>query len=156
MILKVKVVRYLDDAFPGWLECEFFDAENRRHVIVDKVPVLGGDCLGPDSLYPRDGEVRCEILDRWQDANGRDLLRVTTQTPDAVETTEELVEFVVSSSQVVSAEETIARLEKEARSYEEKAAAAAAEPRRACVLTHSAATGREWAATLRKGHWRSR
>lgn len=111
MLLKVKVVRYVYDAFPGWVQCEFLDAQNRRHAIIEKVPVVGGDYVGPETVYPKDGEVRCEILESWHDAEGNELMRVTTERLDAVETTEGLLQFVVFSSQVVSAEETVLRLE---------------------------------------------
>jgi hypothetical protein len=38
--LAVWIVRFVDQHFPGWVECEFIDAEGRRHTVRDKVPVF--------------------------------------------------------------------------------------------------------------------
>lgn len=150
MMLKLQVVRCVDESFPGWAECQLLDAGGRRHVIVEKVPVLFVDWLGPGTPLPQDAEARCEILESWRDAQGRELTRVTTARPDWIETTEGLVEFVVEKSQVVSAEDTMARLEKEAIRYEQEAAV---KPKRAEALLRSAAMCRESISALRKGHW---
>lgn len=80
--------------------CEFVDAENRRHTLIDKVPMFSTDALDDNSTYPRRGGVRCTVLGRWTDDQGRELLRISAAEPDAVESTEELREFVVSKHQV--------------------------------------------------------
>jgi hypothetical protein len=72
--------------------------------------------------------------------------------PDAVETTEGVSEFVVLSSQVVSAEDTIAELEQKARAKEEEAQS---QPNRASMLKRHAEEYRESIAALRSGHWKS-
>jgi hypothetical protein len=152
MILKVQIVRYVDDHFPGWVECEFFDAENYHHTIMEKVPVVSEEWFGPDSGYPQEGGLRCEILGRWRDVDGRDLVRITIEEPDHVETTEGVTEFVVLSSQVISAEATISQLEKQVAKYEDKAQI---EPKRASALLHNAKICRERIVNLRNGHWKS-
>lgn len=152
-MLKLQVLRCVDESFPGWAECQFVDAEGRRHVIVEKVPVLFVDWPGLGTPLPPVAEARCEILERWRDAQGRELLKVTTGRPDWIETTEGLVEFVVEKSQIVSAQDTISRLEKEAIGYEQEAAL---KPKRAVAVLRAAVTCREWIAALRNGHWPSR
>jgi len=151
MILKVQVVRYADNGYPGWVECEFLDAGHRRHTIFEKVPIISDEDLGPEDSYPRSGGVRCEILERWRDAKDRDLARVTTLEPDAVETTEGASEFVVRSSQVVSAEATMADLERKAAGLEEEAKT---DPKRAGVLLRHAEWCRKNIAALKNGHWK--
>ncbi len=150
MQLKVKIVRYVDDHFPGFVECEFVDSESHHHTLVEKGPVVCDQWPGPEDSYPKNGLIRCEILQRWQDSDGHDLLRVTTQHPDNVETKEGLTEFVVLSSQVISAEATIAELEKKATAYEEQAKS---EPSRADAFLHDAEMSRECIRALRNGHW---
>jgi len=98
--LAVQILRFVDDAQPGWVACEFDDAAGRLHVIIDKVPIFTDKMLDATSVYPQPGWVGCEILARWKDASGRELLRVSTATPGWVNSTEELSEFVVLSSQV--------------------------------------------------------
>jgi hypothetical protein len=157
MVLKIQIVRYLDGHFPGWVECEFLDAENHRHTLVERVRVISTQWFGPGASYPQAGGVACEILARWQDASGRDLVRVTTDIPYSIESAEGVTEFVVLSSQVASAEATIADLETKAREceheYEERSKT---KPDRiAAALRHNAQEYREWIAALKNGHWRS-
>jgi len=154
--LKLQILRYVDDRFPGWVECEFIDAERHRHSLVEKVPLVSDELLEPEDTYPKSGTIRCEILEQWDDPNGRELVRVTIERPDSVETTEGVSEFVVLSSQVVSAEDTIAELEQKARAYEGEAnSLAKSQPNRTSALMHNAEVCREWIEALRSGHWKS-
>lgn len=98
--LAVQIVKFVDDTQPGVLACEFSDASGRRHTLIDKIPIFTLENLGPSSKYPQDGLVRCELLSRWRDHDGRELLRITIARPDDVESTDGLSEFVVFSSQV--------------------------------------------------------
>jgi hypothetical protein len=101
--LAVQIVRFVDEAQPGVVAGEFEDPDGRRHTLIDKVSILADKMLDATSIYPRAGNARCEILDRWKDARARDLVRVSTAKPDGIESTEGLSEFVVLSSKVSSA-----------------------------------------------------
>lgn len=98
--LVVQIVRFVDDAFPGWVACELEDAKGRRHTLIDKIPIFTDMVLDATNAYPKMGSVRCEILAQWKDASGRELLRVSTVRPDGIASTEDLSEFVVQLSQV--------------------------------------------------------
>lgn len=153
MQLKVQIVRYVDHYFPGIVECELVDASGRIHTFVEKGPVVSDQWPGPDDSYPMSGEIRCEILEQWHSPDGRDLLRVTTEQPDSVETKDGVAEFVVLSSQVISAKATIAEAERKAKDCEGRAKS---EPDRADALLREAVSHREWIASLKRGgHWRS-
>jgi hypothetical protein len=152
MQLRVQIVRYVDDHFPGFVECELVDASGRIHTFVEKGPVVSDRWPGPDDSYPMSGEIRCEILEQWNCPDGRDLLRVTTEQPDSVETKDGVAEFVVLSSQVISAEATIAETERKAKDCEDRAIS---DPSQADALLREAASLREWIAGLKRGHWRS-
>jgi hypothetical protein len=67
---------------------------------VDKVLIFTTEWLGQDSQYPQAGGVGCEILDQWQDASARKLVRITIDKPDMVESTEGISEFIDLSSQL--------------------------------------------------------
>jgi hypothetical protein len=98
--LTVQITRFIDDRFPGWVECEFMDAEGRKHRLIDKVPIFSTEALTAASTYPQFGIARCEVLTHWQDARGRELSRVTTARPDDIESTEGVSEFIVLSAQL--------------------------------------------------------
>jgi len=98
--LAIQIMRCVDDKHqPGWLECEFIDAEGRRHTLVDKVPIFSGAPLDSNSKYPQMGGVACEILNTWHDP-GRELVRITINRPYHVESTDKLSEFVVLATQL--------------------------------------------------------
>ena len=100
MELAVQIVRFVDDEpQPGIVACEFVDADGHRYTLIDKVPMCSGEHLDANSTYPQPGAVRCEALGRWRDANGRDVVRITIDLPDHIESSEGVSEFVVLNSQ---------------------------------------------------------
>jgi hypothetical protein len=96
--LVIQVARFVDAAFPGWVECELVDAEGRRHIIKDKVPMSTVEDLDADSRYPVEGCVLCEVLERYQDGEGQELARISTKEPYGIESSEGLTEFTVPAS----------------------------------------------------------
>jgi hypothetical protein len=100
--LVVQIVRFVDGSFPGWVECELVDAEGRLHIIRDKVPTFTAEDLDANSRYPKPGAVPCEVLERYCDDKGRELVRVSTEKPCYIETTEGLAVFTVPTSLVAS------------------------------------------------------
>lgn len=61
--VRVDIVRWVDDAFPGWVEAHLTDADGVVHVIVDKVPIFtAGDDLRADSAYPVVVELPCRVV----------------------------------------------------------------------------------------------
>jgi hypothetical protein len=96
-LLAVRILRFVDDAFPGWVECQFTDALGRFHTIIDKYPYFTAQMLDGNSQYPQTGEVECEVLDRSLDAREAELIRVRMR---GTESTEGLSEFVVSATQL--------------------------------------------------------
>ena len=98
--LAVRIVRLIDADQPGWVACEFVDADGKLHTLIDKVPIFTDEDLHETSSYPRPGSAQCEVLAQWREASGRDLVRITTARPSIVESTEGLAEFVVLPTQL--------------------------------------------------------
>ncbi len=98
--LAVQIVRWVEDYQPGIVGCELVDAEGRRHAFIEKLPIVTTERLEATSTYPQPGDIRCEVLAGWRDGSGRGLVRVTTNIPDFVESTEGLSEFVVLATQL--------------------------------------------------------
>lgn len=38
--ISVQITRFVDDSFPGFVECTFVDALGETHVFIEKVPVV--------------------------------------------------------------------------------------------------------------------
>ena len=100
--VAVQIVRFVDDYFPGWVECELVDAVGRRHTFKDKVPTFTVEDLDAQSKYPTSGVIVCEVVDRYQDEKGQELVRISTANPYSIESTEGLSVFTVSASLVSS------------------------------------------------------
>ena len=58
LFVKVKICRYVDAHFPGWVECSMVDARGHPHVFVDKVPAVTEAFLDQDSVLPQPGSYR--------------------------------------------------------------------------------------------------
>lgn len=100
--LIVDIVRFVDNNQPGWVECEFTDAEGRRHLIIEKVPGVTSENLDVGSKYPTPGAVRCVVLKRYEDETGRELVCISTASPWSIESTEGLSEFTVPAILITS------------------------------------------------------
>jgi hypothetical protein len=98
--VTVSIERFLDEYQPGIVECALTDAFGKRHLIVEKVPVVTKEDIWSSSSYPRAGLVACEVEASWQERDGRSLVRVNTGNPWSVESTEGATIFVVLASQV--------------------------------------------------------
>ena len=98
--LVVQIVRFVDSHQPGFVSCEFVDAAGGSHTIIDKVPVLSREDLDESSAYPKPGIVGCEVMARWRDDEGRDLVRISTEKPWNIESTEGVSQFVVRADQL--------------------------------------------------------
>jgi hypothetical protein len=97
--LAVQIVRFVDDSFPGWVACEFLDAEGRLHELVDKYPIFSNETLEPDSKYPQPGSANVRSFSRRRDSGGRDLVHIRLLV---AESTEGLSGVVVLSSQLLA------------------------------------------------------
>jgi|SRR5215471_17964908 len=98
--IPVRIVKFVDERFPGWVQSEFTDAKGRNHTLIDKVPMFTSENLDESSSYPRDGIARCQILDRSRDDNNHELVLITIDRPDTMESTEGLSEFIVLAEQI--------------------------------------------------------
>ena len=92
--ISVQITQYTSDAQPGFVIAQLIDAFGRTHQFHDKVPVFCSDSLDRDSRLPVPGELDCEIIERFID-NGRELVRIDTEKPFDVESTDGCYQFVV-------------------------------------------------------------
>jgi hypothetical protein len=99
--VRVSITRYLsDDPQPGWIECRLSDVWGREWIFEDKPPIFSECYLSVEDTYPRPGVIRCEIVGRRWDADGREIVTVDTETPDHVESTTGETRFDVREGQL--------------------------------------------------------
>lgn len=99
-LLAVQIERFVDDHFPGFVECRLTDAFGRLHLFIEKIPVVTTENLWSDSAYPCVGTIECEVESSLIDEQGRELSWVNTGHPWSIESTEGISSFLVLSSQV--------------------------------------------------------
>ena len=94
--VRAEIVRYIDAAFPGFVELQFVDARGHRWTFREKVTVVTLENLDASSRYPRVGTIGCEVLERRGET-----ARVSTARPRAIESVEGETEFEVHASLLV-------------------------------------------------------
>lgn len=98
--LRLQIVRFVDEAFPGFVAGEFSDASGTTHTVIDKVPGLARGDLWSDSRYPQPGVAACVVLKYWEDAEKGPLALITLARPWGLADTNDEAEFVVLQSQI--------------------------------------------------------
>jgi hypothetical protein len=102
--VAVEIIRFVSwEPQPGIVACELKDAEGQVHTFVDKIPIFTSLPVDERSPFPLSAHVRCGVLRRWRDAQGRELLCIRTDRA-GVESTTGLSQFVVSQRQVSAGE----------------------------------------------------
>lgn len=99
-VVSVSIVRYVDDAQPGWVECKLVDAWGREWAFVDKVPIFTSAFLNERSSYPQPGGIDCQVVKKWRDDHGREIITIDTETPYDVEATTGEVRFDILPEQL--------------------------------------------------------
>ncbi len=98
--IKIQITSFISSDQPGFVECKFYDALNKEHIIHDKVPIVTLEDLDANSEYPQDGIIACEIVKEWKDSNGRMVFTVNTSKPWGVDTIDGLTEFDMFEEQL--------------------------------------------------------
>jgi hypothetical protein len=99
--VQVQIVRLIDDDFPGFIECQFIDADGRLWSFIEKVPVVTELDLDGDSTYPQTGVIACEEVGRFLDSSGREIVRIETDRPWGVESIDGNTRFEVTAESLV-------------------------------------------------------
>ena len=76
------------------------DAHGKKHLFIDKVPVVALRDLDADSIYPTDGVIGCEVI-KGSDDPATDIVTVSTERPWYIQSTEEVLVFDVQKEQLM-------------------------------------------------------
>lgn len=101
--IKVKITKFIDDSQPGWVECEFTDAFGKLHIFKEKVPIVTPEYLDENSIYPQNGIIVCEIIER-KSADGVEIVKVDTDKYSLLDSMNGETVFEVSQEQLVEFE----------------------------------------------------
>jgi hypothetical protein len=98
--IRVEIRRYVDDAYPGWVECCLTDVSGRDWFIVEKVPVVTLEDIGPETVYPRRTVIACEVVERQAGVAGREIVIIDTEHPWHIAATNGETQFAVRPEQL--------------------------------------------------------
>jgi len=96
--LRVDIVGFADESFPGLVHCDLADANGNRHKFIEKIPVVTTQDLWSDSTYPQPGLMPCDRVECLDDGEGRALARVSINSLDPSHP----AQFIVLESQLVN------------------------------------------------------
>lgn len=68
--LSVTIQRFVDDQFPGFVECVVADSDGFKHQFIEKAPVVSRANLSLDSVFPQSGRIACLVQEEWIDERG--------------------------------------------------------------------------------------
>lgn len=98
--LRVEILGFVDESFPGFVRCAFADAEGKRHTFIEKVPVVTTRDLWIDSVYPQQGTVPCEKVESFEGGTISGLVRVTIGVGDSMDSPSYSEQFIVRESEL--------------------------------------------------------
>lgn len=99
--IKIKIIKFISDDQPGIVECIFYDALNKKHIVHEKIPVVTEKHLDANSNYPHDGVIACDIVKESRDLNGHKIVTIDTSRPWGVDTIEGISQFDVLEDQLI-------------------------------------------------------
>ena len=99
--LKVDIVRFIDESYPGFVECRLIDANGREWCFHDKVPVFTTAPLNSDCALPQTGVIACQVVESSIRSDGREIICVDTERPWHVEAITGETRFDVYAEQLV-------------------------------------------------------
>lgn len=108
--IKIKITKFTDDWQPGWVECEFTDVFGKLHVFNEKVPIVTEEYLDQESIYPQNGFIACEIVER-RIVDNLEIVKVNTELPWHIESNAGETMFEILPEQLVEFQHTPVSIE---------------------------------------------
>ena len=68
---KIEIIRFVDDAQPGWVEAVLVDAWKQKWSFVQKTPSFTDGYLDAESEYPIEAVLQCKIVGGYLDRDER-------------------------------------------------------------------------------------
>lgn len=96
--IAIQITRFVDDDFPGFVECVLIDASGASHIFIEKGPRVSSQNLIESSTYPCTGSIECTVENEWVDGENRSLACINT---DPTESADGEIQFTVFTSQIL-------------------------------------------------------
>jgi hypothetical protein len=99
--IRLDIIEWVDGAQPEVVASRLVDAWGCEHTLIDKLPIFTSANLDRHSAYPQSGWLACELVERWRDTEGRDIITIDTERPWHIISTSGTTRFEVLSEQLI-------------------------------------------------------
>jgi hypothetical protein len=79
--LRVKIIDFTNNGFPGWVKCIFKDAYNNEWFFEEKIPIVTSEYLNSESKYPQDGFLGCQVVKESINSENKKIVTIDLSTP---------------------------------------------------------------------------
>jgi len=100
--VRAEITRWVNDDFPGFVECRFKDRFDREWTCVEKAPVVSSANLSSENQYPQPAFIACEVLSQNRDESGREITIISTEKPWSIESLDGTSCFQVFTDQLTT------------------------------------------------------
>ena len=60
--LKIKIIAFTDESYPGWVLCSFKDTKGEIHEFEEKIPIVTAEDIDKNTAFPKYSTIECEIV----------------------------------------------------------------------------------------------
>lgn len=99
--IRVSIVGYAADPFPGWVEATLVDASGVAHTFHEKGPVIAGDVMDANTHLPHAGVVEGRLMARFTRDDGSKVVIVDTEEPWGIRSSAGVARFCVFEDKLV-------------------------------------------------------
>ncbi|MCE9579159.1 MAG: hypothetical protein K8W52_38910 [Deltaproteobacteria bacterium] len=103
--VRMAAIRYVNDAFPGFVECALVDVHGAVWTFIEKVPVVSLADLDARSTYPQPVTVACAVVATRRDPDGREVVTIDTSVPWGIAASSGETRFEVGAEQLTASDE---------------------------------------------------
>jgi hypothetical protein len=97
--VRIAIIRWVDDAQPGWVECVLNDVHGHAWHFIEKAPIVSAEDIFGQGDLPRTGVIACEIVGTRRNA-GSEIVTITTEVPWSITSTDDVSRFDVFRDQL--------------------------------------------------------
>ena len=99
--IKVQIIAFIDDGFPGWVRCTFTDTHGKQWFFEEKAPIVTDACLDENTAYPVNGVLAGQIEKTTVNDKNQEIVTINTNIPWSIASEDGMTLFEVFSNQIV-------------------------------------------------------
>lgn len=99
--IKVLVVEYVNDGYPGFAKAILKDVNGKEWIIEDKASHFSDSYLDDQSAYPFEGRIPCVIIQKFKGVQDRNCVQIDISSPIQMSSEDGTTTFNVFEEQIL-------------------------------------------------------